>query len=461
MPIQHWFFEQLPVDPHHFNQVAFIETPSGLDTALLGQAAEHLLVHHDSLRLCFWRKGCEWRQFYQVPAGPPSFRAVDLRTVPEAELRTRIERDVEAVQGSLDLESGPVVRFVWFDLGARPGRLLVVIHHLAVDSVSWRILMEDFWHAYGRLARGEEVALPAKTSSLRQWATRLDEHAQSAKVHEELPYWIATASGGLGSVPLDLPGGENVAASTATVTVQLNEENTRALIQEMPRAYQTQVNDALLTALAQVLVSWTGKNTVRFHLEGHGREPLFDDIDLTRTVGWFTTIFPVRLDVNTSDPGGAVKEVKEQLRQVPNRGLTYGLLRYLTTDLQTNGRLSALPAPDVSFNYLGQFAAVPELESTGHARSARARRRHLIEISGEICGGQLRVHWEFSERHHRRATIERLAAEFLARLLDLIEHCRSPKQAAFIPSDFVQAGISQHDLDKLVAAVGKSERQAG
>ena len=177
-------------------------------------------------------------------------------------------------------------------------------------------------------------------------------------MHEELPYWIATASGGVGSVPLDLPGGENVAASTATVTVQLNEENTRALIQEMPKAYQTQVNDALLTALAQVLASWTGKNTVRFDLEGHGREPLFDDIDLTRTVGWFTTIFPVQLDVNTSDPGGALKAVKEQLRQVPNRGLTYGLLRYLTTDSQMNGRLSALPAPDVAFNYLGQLRLV-------------------------------------------------------------------------------------------------------
>src|SRR5262249_3724430 len=150
----------------------------------------------------------------------------------------------------------------------------------------------------------------------------------------------------------------------------------------------------------------------------------------------FTTMFPVRLDVNISDPGEALKAVKEQLRQIPNRGLTYGLLRYLTADSQMNSRLSALPAPDLAFNYLGQFAAVTELESTGHASSARARRRHLIEISAEICGGQLRVHWEFSERHHRRATIERVAAEFLAHLLDLIDHCRSLKQAAFTPSDF-------------------------
>ena len=145
---------------------------------------------------------------------------------------------------------------MWFDLGARPGRFLVVVHHLAVDSVSWRILMEDFWQAYERLARGEEVVLAAKTSSLRQWAARLEEHAQSAKVREELPYW--TAAGRRRGVPLDLPGGENIVATAATVTVELDEENTRALIQETPKAYQTQINDALLTALAQVLAKWTG-----------------------------------------------------------------------------------------------------------------------------------------------------------------------------------------------------------
>jgi amino acid adenylation domain-containing protein/non-ribosomal peptide synthase protein (TIGR01720 family) len=461
MPIQHWFFEQQPVDAHHFNHAALMETPRGLDAALLEHAAEHLLVHHDALRLCFRREDGRWRQFYQVPADPPPFRTVDLRTVPEPELRSRIETDVEAVQVTLDLEPGPIVRFVWFDLGARPGRLLVVIHHLAVDSVSWRILMEDFWHAYEFLARGEEVVLPAKTSSLRQWSTRLDEHAQSAKVREDLPYWIAAASGGLGQVPLDLPGGENVAATAATVTVELNEENTRALVQETPKVYQTQINDVLLTALAQVLARWTGNNTVTFHLEGHGREPLFDDIDLTRTVGWFTTIFPVRLDVKWSDPGEVLKAVKEQLRQIPNRGLTYGLLRYLASDSQARRALTVQPEPDVAFNYLGQFPAAPELGSGGKARSARARRPHLIEINAAVSGGRLSVYWEYSESHHRRATIERVAAEFVARLGDLIAHCRSPRHSGFTPSDFAQAGISQKDLDKLLAPFAKSERSAG
>ena len=460
MPIQRWFFEQELADPHHFNQAVLIETPSGLDPAVLAQATEHLLIQHDGLRLRYRRDTGEWRQFYDPSPGPVPFLHVDLRTVTEPDLRARIERDAEEAQESLNLESGPIMRVAWFDLGERPGRLLVVIHHLAVDSVSWRILLEDFWHAYEYLARGDAVALPPKTSSTRQWARRLSELAQTAKVEDELPYWIAAATGDAGRVPLDLPGGENVAATVGTVTVELDEEDTRELVQQTPKAYQTQINDVLLTALAQALAMWTGEKAVRFELEGHGREPLFEDVDLTRTVGWFTTIFPVRLELTEEGPGEALKAVKEQLRRIPNRGLTYGLLRYLSTDPSVIEQLKRIPQPEVGFNYLGQFAGTSELESSGQARSVRARRRHLVEIDGAISGGRLRVQWVYSEKHHRRATVARVAEDFIEHLRSLIAHCRSPKQVGFTPSDFAQAGISQKDLDKLVAVVDKSERPA-
>lgn len=460
MPIQQWFFEQQLAEAHHFNQASLMETPVGVDVALLAQATDHLFRHHDALRLRFRNEDGRWRQFYEAPGASP-FQVVDLRTVTEPQLRARIESEVTEIQQSLNLESGPIGRVVWFDLGERSGRLFFAIHHLAVDTVSWRILMEDFWQAYGDLARREPVALPAKTSSLRQWVSRLHEYARSAKVRAELPYWIAAASGNTGRVPLDLAGGENLAANADTVEVGLDEQSTRELLQETPKAYQTQINDALLTALAQVLANWTGERTVRFDLEGHGREPLFEEIDLTRTVGWFTTMFPVRLDINSDHPGEALKTVKEQLRQVPNRGLSYGLLRYLAADAEVNRQLTSPTESDVAFNYLGQFARTEELESSGQPRSPRARRAHLLEINGSISGGRLRLNWEYSRLHHRRATIERIAAEFIECLGDLISHCRSPKQAGFTPSDFAQAGISQNELDKLVAAVDKSERPVG
>src|SRR5262249_21030553 len=152
-PIQHWFFEQEMAHAHHFNQAVLIETPSGLDPTALARATEQIMLHHDALRLRYRREAREWRQFYTPPGEPVPFLHVDMRTVAEPELRARIERDAEQAQQSLNLESGPIVRVAWFDLGERPGRLLMVIHHLAVDAVSWRIPMGDFWSAFGRLPR--------------------------------------------------------------------------------------------------------------------------------------------------------------------------------------------------------------------------------------------------------------------------------------------------------------------
>ena len=458
-PIQLWFFEQQLADPHHFNQAALLETPQGLDPALLEQATAHLLVQHDALRLRFVRGKGRWRQFYESPGGPAPFASVDMRSLAASELHAGIEREAAKAQGSLDLQAGPIARVVWFDLGDRPGRLLFVVHHLAVDSVSWRPLLEDFWRAYEGLARGQQVALPAKTTSMRQWARRLDEYAQSMKAREELAYWTRVTRGAEWRVPLDLPGGPNVAGVMPTVTVELEEDETRELVQETPKAYHTQINDVLVTALAQALGRWTGQRVIRIDLEGHGREPLFDEVDLARTVGWFTTIFPVRVALDSDDPGEALKSIKEQLRQIPNHGFTYGVLRYLSNDLGVTAQLSALPDAHVGFNYLGQLGAIPVLESSGAERSPRNQRRHLLEINGAIAGGRLRVHWGYSGNHHHRATIERVAEDFVAYLRAVIAHCRSPKAGGFTPADFAQARISQAELDKLVAAVNKSERR--
>ena len=455
-PIQLWFFEQQQPDLNHFNQAVMIETPAGLDRALLREATTLLLDHHDALRLRYQRGDVGWRQFYEASGGAAPFETVELGNVAPLELRTRVERRAAEAQSNLDIASGPIVEVLWFDLGERPGRLLFVIHHLAVDAVSWRVIMEDFWKAYESLARGGKISLPAKTTSFRQWATQLIDYAHSPAVRKELDNWLTVDSGAAGPVTLDLSGGENLVAAMDTVTIKLSEEETRALIHETPKAYQTQINEVLLTALALALRQSTGKPFVRIDLEGHGREPLFENVDLTRTVGWFTTMFPVQLDVRSEDPGQALKSVKEQLRRIPNRGLTYGLLRYCSNDACVIKQLTEIPNADVSFNYLGQYASTAALESTGSMRGPRNRRHHLIEIDGAIYGGQLTLQWGYSTNHHRRLTIERLAADFNAQLSSLIAHCSSSQAGGLTPSDFAKARISQKDLDKLVATVSKS-----
>jgi amino acid adenylation domain-containing protein/non-ribosomal peptide synthase protein (TIGR01720 family) len=458
-PIQCWWFEQDPAYAHHFNQSVLFETPAGLDSRLLARAWAQVLGHHDALRLGYQGDAGRWRQFYRSPSEPVPFSSVDLRATPAARLRDQIEQAAAAAQGSLNLELGPIARLIWFDLGDRPGRLLFVVHHLAVDSVSWSILSEDFWKCYEALARQQEISLPAKTASMRQWAERLIEYAQSTKASGDLEYWLA-AAGDEGGVPVDLPAAENLTGSVRVATVTLEQEETRALLQDAPRAYQTQINDVLLTALAQTLGTWTGKRRVRIDLEGHGREPLFDDVDLTRTVGWFTTIFPVRLELASDDPGAALRSVKEQLRKIPHRGLTYGVLRYLSPDSRVREQLSAQRTPDVSFNYLGQHSGTPAPESNGPERDARNRRAHLLEIDGVIANGRLQVQWRYSDRHHRPATIEGVADEFIRRLRSLIAHCIAAKAGGFTPSDFAAARVSQKDLDKLLAAIDRSGGRA-
>ena len=243
--------------------------------------------------------------------------------------------------------------------------------------------------------------LPEKSSSVRAWSTRLREYAQSPRVRDGLAFWVNAAEGTAGRLPRDADPAINRVGVLETTAIELDAADTTALLQETPRAYRTQINDVLLTALALTLSRWTGSSVVCIDLEGHGREALFDDIDLTRTVGWFTSMFPVRLEVPGDDLGSALKAVKEQLRKIPDRGVSYGLLRYLHDDAEVRATLSALPHPDVAFNYLGQFghtglgsaAIKPAAESPGPMASPLEPRSHLIEINASIVGGRFRMDW--------------------------------------------------------------------
>lgn len=351
------------------------------------------------------------------------------------------------------------MRVALFNLGAeQPGRLLLIIHHLAVDGVSWRILLSDLQTAYQQLERGEAIHLPPKTTSFKQWAERLRQYAHSAALQQDLEYWIAEPRLQIAPLPVDFPRGSNTMAQARTVSVSLSVEETQALLQEVPAVYQTQINDVLLTALVKAFEHWTGQRSLLIELEGHGREEIFNDVNLSRAVGWFTALFPVLLELGeTSSLGEALKSIKEQLRSIPQRGIGYGLLRYLSTEV-AKAQLQALPQAKITFNYLGQSDQVfsqsslfaPAQESSGPARSPRGNRSSLIEINGIVAGGQLRLNWTYSKAIHRQVTIESLAQSFLEALRELITHCLSPNAGGYTPSDFPQMQFSQEELDELL-----------
>jgi amino acid adenylation domain-containing protein/non-ribosomal peptide synthase protein (TIGR01720 family) len=456
-PIQQWFLDQDAPEPWHFNQALMLAATERLEPARLERALDAVVDHHDALRLRFGREPGGWRQFH-APAG----QRVPVERVDAADRESRaavMQAAAARTQASLDLASGPLVRAVLFDCGAgEPQRLLIAIHHLVVDAVSWRILLEDLQQAYRDLAAERAPALPPRTHSFQTWARRLAEYAANGLDESRTRYWRGMPGGA--PVPLDLPDGDNRAGSDRVVTLEVSAGDTESLLREVPRVYGMQIHEVLLTALARAAAGWTGAATVAVDLEAHGRDALFEDLDVSRTVGWFTTLYPIALDLSgADDPGEALKRVKEQARAVPDRGASYGLLRYLRRD----AALDRQPRPAIGFNYLGQFDVepagallVPAAESPGAIVSALMRRPHAIDVSALVAGGCLRVSLHYSDGLHRRATIERFGDSLAAALGELIAHCRAPEAGGFTPSDFPEANVTQDELDRLLARIGQA-----
>jgi non-ribosomal peptide synthase protein (TIGR01720 family) len=457
-PIQHWFFEQEMAQREHYNQAVLLRVPRETKAAVLQAVVEQLVAHHDALRLRFEFENGAWRSWNAALETAAVFSRRDLRAWRGEQQAAELERLATEVQQSLNLSAGPLVRAVLFELGEGEQRLLLVVHHLAVDGVSWRILLEDLQRGCEQIAAGGAIAFGAKTSSYQQWAAQLLKEAESEETKQEAEYW--RARGESKRLPRDYEGGANSVASTSSVQVSLSAAETKALLQEVPGVYHTQINDALLTAVGIALTEWTGGERVAVELEGHGREEVGGGVDVTRTVGWFTSIYPVELVMaRESGIGERLKAVKEALRGVPRHGLGYGLLRYLSSEAEIRKQLHERAAAEVSFNYLGQFGQGIDqtsgwgiaTESTGTAGSSDGPRNYLLEIDGHISGGRLKMSWRYSDHVHRRETISKAANRFVHAMQELIAHCQSPTAGGFTPSDFPEAELTQQELDELLA----------
>ncbi|HYL98838.1 MAG TPA: amino acid adenylation domain-containing protein, partial [Blastocatellia bacterium] len=461
-PIQKRFFESLPLNPNHYNQAVLLKTKQRLDPLLLGQAVSILVEHHDALRLRFIQDRVGWRQFSvgvsEAPVG--SVPSVDLSGVPSPEQAAQMARCAGALHESLDLRAGPGVRAAHFSLGDGGfDRFLLIVHHLAVDGVSWRILLQDLGSIYGRLLQGTAISLPAKTTSYKRWSEELSGLANSSRLFGELDYWTADGRTDFGRLPLDDTSGPNSLAAARSVSFQLSEANTKSLLSLLPGKYRATLSDALAAALAAALSAWTGSNRVLIDFEGHGREELLGSADLSRTVGWFTSIFPVLLLVpDSQDPTDLIKSIKEQLRSVPNWGAGYAALRYLSREPSVSGRLARASENETILNYLGQFDQAlggSDLfefaeEPSGLAQNINEKREYLLEVTGFVNNDRLNVSVTYCSNLHRKETIQRLSAAIESRLDRLAERCLTAP-SAFTPSDFPLISLNQHRLDQLAS----------
>jgi amino acid adenylation domain-containing protein/non-ribosomal peptide synthase protein (TIGR01720 family) len=494
-PIQCWFFEQTIAARHHWNQSVLLRPLKNLDMPCLRAALQAVAARHDALRLRYVRdEEGTWRQRYD-PADP------------DVQLWERAAHDAAAItaiadeaQRSLDLSEGPLLRAVFMHVADGSQRLLVVIHHLVVDGVSWRILLEDMRAAYLCLAAGRALPPSVRGTSFQSWAQRLQEHARSNAILGELPYWRAQEGHASETSPgaTEPPRDQGRPARGVAVT-RLGRQHTAALLRRAGAAYRTQINDLLLTALSRTLCARRGCASVLVELEAHGREDVFEDVDLSRTVGWFTTMFPVRLAPGaTADWGASIKSIKEQLRAVPGKGLGYGLLKYLGDRPLQPAQAASSPdggataRPDVTFNYLGQFdrsfgsaaadashlgeaghgdsplpdrdAApdtsalfVPAPEAGGSTQADPGRPNPSLVVNGQVYDGELRLDWHYDAGFHDPADMDALAASYRAELEAIVEHCAARGPRDFTPSDFPLARLTQAELDALALPVADIE----
>ena len=463
-PVQEWFFEEHPRGPERYNQAVMIESRQELDLEAFREVIKQLVRQHDVLRHRFRRTDRGWRQICEPPDENTALEEVDLSEVDESLESELIEAAAEKYQKGLNLEQGPLIRVVVFGGKGRRQRVLIVAHHLLIGGVSWRILLEDMERGYEQASRGAEIKFGAKTTSYVRWAKRLKEEAQSERSREEAGYWLALEGKKVRGLPVEIVG-SNIKASSRSVTVSLSEDETRGLLQEVARASKMQIDEILLAAVARSVSEWSGEDTVLIDVEGHGREEIIEDVDLTQTVGWFTSFYPVNIEIKGADSVEILRNAKERIREASRQGIYYGMLKYLSDEPELRERLRTLPRAEISFSYFAQpdqnLSERPLFQTTrepvGLTQSSKLNSRYLIELNSGITGGRLQMVWTYGENLYRQETIEALAEKTLGSVRDLIAESLSSPDRSYIPSDFPLIKIDQEQLDKILSKRTKAK----
>ncbi|WP_187441329.1 non-ribosomal peptide synthetase [Bacillus pumilus] len=454
-PIQRWFFERNFTSQHHWNQSVMLHAPNGLDEAIVQQVLEQLMTHHDALRIVYPLE--EGRIIQRHQGVKENKVAVDVMEV-QGELSQQIqqvEKLANEVQASISLAKGPLVKPAIFrtDQG---DHLLLAVHHLVIDGVSWRIFLEDFMALYEQVKRGEVLTLPEKTHSFQEYAQKLTEYAMSDELLSERAYWKKVLAHSVAPLQKDHVTDDQRMLHTETIRFTLTEEETRSLLTDVHEAYQTEINDILLTALGLSMKEWTGETRHFIHLEGHGREDILPGVNVSRTIGWFTSMYPVLLDMShAGDLSYQIKHLKEEIRHIPNKGIGYGIFKYLTPDKMKDG-ISFELAPDISFNYLGQFdeQVGGELSrSTWHAGqslSPEAEKPHALDIVGFVEQAMLHVAISYHQLEFEDRTMEQFKDLLEKNVKVLISHCLSQEETQMTPSDVGDEDLTMDELEKLM-----------
>jgi len=449
-PIQRYFFENTAIiNKQHFNQAVLLKSKETIDALFLEQSVSALVAHHDALRMVYMQENKVWSQ-YNEDAVKPHYKIVfyDLRN--NKDEFESLDKLGEELQTSFDISSGILFHVGHFRM-SDGDRLALVLHHLVVDGVSWRILLEDLSGLYASFKYGSKADLPLKTDSYLRWSSALNDFAGSRTLQKERAYWETVTETLIASLPVDNANKDNESRLEKLNSFVLDKTITDKLQTKVHQVYKTDINDVLLTALGLSIQDVFGVQKTLIKMEGHGREDIIEGVDIGRTVGWFTSIYPFVLDVSDTN-GHEIVHVKESLRQIPNKGVGYGILNYLDQPFENQLK------PEIQFNYLGDFGAAIGSEKDKNffefsegtvgslIDSKNADDSILLDISGIIISGELNMSVGYSGTVFSEQTIGKFIQSYQHHLEQLITTLAEKKEKQLTPSDLTFKKLSYQEL---------------
>ncbi|MCY8346954.1 amino acid adenylation domain-containing protein, partial [Bacillus haynesii] len=477
-PVQKWYLSQDMKEAHHFNQSVMLHRTNPLDEDALRKTLKALTVQHDALRLICAKDERENLRLYNRPANIREDQLYNLRIInltgASKDNEHIIKHQVRKLQKAMDLENGPLVQAGLFR-SSEGDDLFLSIHHLAVDGISWRIILEDLASGYEQAIRGDDIELPPKTASFQTYTGQLAKYAESRRLLQQADYWRSIEQHETVALPKEQTHIDKSALKKRnTVSFTLAQQETDALLKDVHNTYNTDTQDLLLASAVLAIQQWAPQKALKIALEGHGRQSEAAHHDISRTVGWFTSIYPVllQLEPNTWDDRHeeymirTLKITKDTLRRIPDKGFGYGVLKYMTPP--EKAKIKFGKAPDITFNYLGQFeianrtqTETEELDAFtfsplggGEDISGTWKREQSLDISALVAEGKLTVNMTYETNRFQKETIERLSQDCQYYLRKLMNHCLSKTETEKTVSDFDDRELTEEALKNITDLLG-------
>lgn len=443
IPIQQWFFESKHKEINFWNLPAVIHFKEKHSSQVVEKAINYVANYHDVLKSSFINNEGKYVQNYNNKECNIELKVVSMET----EDRDKINSICEECEGNIDIEKGKVLQGVLFNI-KNSQRLYLAAHHLVVDGVSWRIIYEDILKTIKAIENKENISLINKTISFKNWSESLKKYSFSNELLNQYNYW-KNINDNINTI-FNLNNVINNEDNSITVKKVLDSKMTSLLLKKAGKKINTEINDLLLSALYSTFKNIFNVKKLAITLEGHGREDIIDDIDISRTVGWFTTAFPVVLE-SDNNADDMILDIKEIMRNIPKKGIGYGILKYITKEI--NGeRINLNNTPNISFNYLGDFNDELEIGSRNYGRfhSGSSNRDSLIEFNIVSVHGELNIYMTYCKDIEEEIIKVKLLDKYIDNLISIIDYCVNMDSVKYSESDFPLSNLGRDCINKII-----------